>query len=52
MTKLCRQHDVVLLIPVLRSEQVGQRKEFDPQAYAVFGPLLIATRGPCGTISL
>jgi hypothetical protein len=31
--------------PVLRSEQVGQRKEFDPRAYAVFGPKLIATRG-------
>jgi len=31
--------------PVLRSEQIGQRKEFDPRAYAVFGPKLIATRG-------
>ena len=31
--------------PVLRSEQVGNRKEFDPRAYSVFGPKLIATRG-------
>jgi hypothetical protein len=31
--------------PVLRSEQMGQRKEFDPRAYSVFGPKLIATRG-------
>jgi hypothetical protein len=30
--------------PVLRSEQVD-RKEFDPRAYAVFGPKLVATRG-------
>jgi hypothetical protein len=30
--------------PVLRSE-VNHRKEFDPKAYAVFGPKLIATRG-------
>ncbi len=30
--------------PVLRSEAVG-RKEFDPRAYAVFGPKLVATRG-------
>jgi hypothetical protein len=30
--------------PVLRSE-LTQRKEFDPRAYAVFGPKLIATRG-------
>ncbi len=29
--------------PVLRCE-VNQRKEFDPHAYAVFGPKLIATR--------
>lgn len=29
--------------PVLRCE-VNQRKEFDPRAYAVFGPKLIATR--------
>lgn len=30
--------------PVLRSESVGGR-EFDPKAYCVFGPKLIATRG-------
>lgn len=30
--------------PVLRSEQLD-RREFDPRAYAVFGPKLIATRG-------
>ena len=30
--------------PVLRAEQVGNRKEFDPRAYSVFGPKLIATR--------
>jgi hypothetical protein len=30
--------------PVLRSEVVG-KKEFDPRAYAVFGPKLVATRG-------
>jgi hypothetical protein len=30
--------------PVLRSEVVGKR-EFDPRAYSVFGPKLIATRG-------
>jgi hypothetical protein len=30
--------------PVLRSEQVGNRKEFDVRAYTVFGPKLIATR--------
>lgn len=30
--------------PVLRSEQV-ERREFDPRAYAVFGPKLVATRG-------
>lgn len=30
--------------PVLRSEQVD-RREFDPRAYAVFGPKLVATRG-------
>jgi hypothetical protein len=30
--------------PVLRSEMT-QRKEFDPRAYAVFGPKLVATRG-------
>jgi hypothetical protein len=29
--------------PVLRSEAVG-RKEFDPRAYTVFGPKLVATR--------
>jgi hypothetical protein len=29
--------------PVLRAEQ-NQRKEFDPRAYTVFGPKLIATR--------
>lgn len=29
--------------PVLRSEAVG--KEFNPRAYAVFGPKLVATRG-------
>lgn len=31
--------------PVLRSEQVGNRREFDPRAYAVFGPKIVATRG-------
>src|SRR5206468_2327094 len=30
--------------PVLRSEVSGQR-EFNPRAYAVFGPKLVATRG-------
>lgn len=30
--------------PVLRSEVVGKR-EFDPRAYSVFGPKIIATRG-------
>lgn len=30
--------------PVLRSEQIGQRKEFDVRAYTVLGPKLIATR--------
>ncbi|HEV7486304.1 MAG TPA: phosphoglycerate mutase family protein [Thermoanaerobaculia bacterium] len=30
--------------PVLRTE-VSQKKEFDPRAYHVFGPKLIATRG-------
>ena len=30
--------------PVLRSEQVGNRKEFDVRAYTVFGPKLIATQ--------
>jgi hypothetical protein len=30
--------------PVLRSEAVG-KKEFDPRAYSVFGPKLVATRG-------
>jgi hypothetical protein len=30
--------------PVLRTE-VSPKKEFDPRAYAVFGPKLIATRG-------
>jgi len=30
--------------PVLRSEATG-RKEFDPRAYEVFGPKLVATRG-------
>jgi hypothetical protein len=31
--------------PVLRSEQVGSRKEFNPMAYDVFGPKVVATRG-------
>jgi hypothetical protein len=31
--------------PVLRSEQFGNRKEFNPVAYDVFGPKVIATRG-------
>lgn len=31
--------------PVLRAEQVGNRKEFDPRAYSVFGPKIVATRG-------
>lgn len=30
--------------PVLRSE-VNQKREYDPRAYSVFGPKLIATRG-------
>ncbi len=30
--------------PVLRSEQID-RREFDPRAYAVYGPKLVATRG-------
>jgi hypothetical protein len=30
--------------PVLRTE-VSQKREFDPRAYAVFGPKLVATRG-------
>ncbi len=30
--------------PVLRSESVNNGKEFDPRAYAVFGPKFIATR--------
>ena len=31
--------------PVLRSEITGPRREFNPTAYAVFGPKLVATRG-------
>ena len=31
--------------PVLRTEQVGGSKEFNPRAYHVFGPKIIATRG-------
>jgi len=31
--------------PVLRSEQAGNRKEFNPVAYDVFGPKVVATRG-------
>jgi len=31
--------------PVLRSEQVGSGKEFNPVAYDVFGPKVLATRG-------
>ncbi len=31
--------------PVLRSEATGKRGEFNPRAYHVFGPKLIATRG-------
>jgi hypothetical protein len=31
--------------PVLRSEQSGSRKEFNPVAYDVFGPKVLATRG-------
>ncbi len=31
--------------PVLRSEVVGNRKEYDPRAYHVFGPKIVATRG-------
>ena len=30
--------------PVLRSEVTGNRKEFNPTAYSVFGPKIIATR--------
>lgn len=32
--------------PVLRCEQSAVTKEFNPRAYAVFGPKIIATRGP------
>jgi hypothetical protein len=31
--------------PVLRSEVTGGGREFNPRAYAVFGPKLVATRG-------
>jgi len=31
--------------PVLRSEQTGKGKEFNPAAYEVFGPKIISTRG-------
>jgi hypothetical protein len=31
--------------PVLRSEVVGNRKEYNPHAYHVFGPKIVATRG-------
>src|SRR5713101_2702632 len=31
--------------PVLRSEATGRRGEFNPRAYQVFGPKLVATRG-------
>src|SRR3989441_4790877 len=31
--------------PVLRSEATGKRGEFNPRAYEVYGPKLIATRG-------
>ncbi len=31
--------------PVLRSEVSPQTKEFNPRAYAVFGPKIVATRG-------
>jgi hypothetical protein len=31
--------------PVLRSEPTGSRGEFNPRAYHVFGPKLVATRG-------
>lgn len=31
--------------PVLRSEASGNNREFNPRAYAVFGPKLVATRG-------
>lgn len=31
--------------PVLRSEATGNRGEFNPKAYEVYGPKLIATRG-------
>ncbi|MBU6142122.1 hypothetical protein KGO95_03335 [Patescibacteria group bacterium] len=31
--------------PVLRSEASPQTKEFNPRAYAVFGPKIVATRG-------
>src|SRR5207253_6706684 len=31
--------------PVLRSEVTGQRGEFNPRAYQVFGPKLVASRG-------
>jgi len=31
--------------PVLRSEVAGSTKEFNPTAYSVFGPKMVATRG-------
>ena len=31
--------------PVLRTEQVQGSKEFNPRAYSVFGPKIVATRG-------
>lgn len=31
--------------PVLRSETVGNSREFNPRAYAVYGPKLVASRG-------
>ena len=37
--------------PVLRSESTG-KKEFDPTAYAVFGPKIVATRGFFGDRAL
>lgn len=32
--------------PVLRSEATANKGEFNPRAFAVFGPKLVATRGP------
>ena len=38
--------------PVLRSEPTGPNQEYAPRAYHVFGPKLIATRGPFKDLAL